>query len=92
VLYILEIFPVLLALISAYTCAGALKRARRGRDKIVYAMGILSTLLLLIGQSTWWYTTLVANTDTIANVRDYVWVAFDIVVTTAFILLTSRRG
>lgn len=84
---ILEALPILLAIYSAIVCAKQYTIDRRKHHKRVLLLGVISSLLLITAQTSW-YVTYVINGNLIGTwFANQIWAIFNSLTMLAFILL-----
>lgn len=87
--YILEAVPILLAVYAAIICAKQYAVDRRRQNKQVLLLGVISSLLLLVAQTSWYFTSVVHNNAVGTWLADQVWTLFNSLTMLAFILLAK---
>lgn len=84
---IFEAIPILLAIYAAIICARQYTLDRRKHHKRVLLLGVISSLLLIIAQTSW-YVTYVVNGNLIGTwFANQVWTLFNSLTMLAFIML-----
>lgn len=58
---ILDIIPIILAFIAAVMAALKIRTARRDTDKMVYIISVVSAILMIIAQTSWWVSYVLLN-------------------------------
>lgn len=84
---ILESIPIFLAIYAAIICARQYTIDRRRNVRRVLLLGVVSALLLIVAQTSW-YVTFVVHDNLIGTwFADKVWTVFNSLTMLAFILL-----
>lgn len=89
--HIIELTPVALAIPAVILCARKYMVARRNRDRIVLALAVICSLLMIFAQTSWWATYVIHGDllgTTLANV---IWTAFNCATMTVFIIMGWPR-
>lgn len=85
--HIIESIPILLAVYAAIVCARQYMVDRRKHHKRVLLIGVVSSLLLIIAQTSWYVTYVVQGNLAGTWFADQIWTAFNSLTMLAFILL-----
>lgn len=85
--HIIESIPILLAIYAAIVCTKQYAVDRRKHHKRVLLLGVISSLLLIVAQTSW-YVTYVVNGNLIGTwFADQIWTVFNSITMLAFIML-----
>lgn len=90
--HILQLFPVILALIAAVLCTQSYATGRRRQDKTVMALGVLCALMLIVAQTSWWTTYLIQGNLLGTWFANSIWVIFNALTMIVFIILAYPRA
>lgn len=89
--YIFEIFPIILAFIAIYSCSRRFYETRRRTDKITLILAIVSSILMIIAQSTWLWQYFVIGDLMGTWIANTIWTVFNGTVMVCFIYMSSVR-
>lgn len=89
--YILQALPVVLAVIAAVKCAIHYTSIRRAQDRRVVGLAIISSLLLVIAQTSWFVSSVIQHDLEGTWFAAWIWNIFNTLTMAIFILLASRR-
>lgn len=89
--HVINGIPLFLALVALLSCSHRLLVERRSQRKILLALGIGGASLMLVAQSSWWYTVFSGLTEgeVWANM---VWTVFNGLAMVVFIMMSRPRG
>lgn len=86
---ILEVLPVLLAVIAIFACANRAILARRAHERRVYLGMVICSVLMIVAQSSWTYTILKGMSEA-TDFANMLWSCFNAGVMAVFIASTRR--
>lgn len=81
-----ELLPVVMAMIAAICCARRYSSERRKHTKTVMALGVVSSVLLIVAQSSWWTSYVVMGIGQGTQFADAIWTIFNTLTMLAFIV------
>ena len=85
--YVIEALPVVLAIYAAIICAKRYAEDRRHYVKQVLLMAVISALLLITAQTSWYISTVILSTAAGTWFADKIWTIFNSITMLAFIML-----
>lgn len=88
---IIEAVPIVLAFYAAIACAYRYTVDRRKNYKKVLLLGVVSSILLIIAQSSWYVASVLQSKLVGTEYSEHLWIIFNILTMIAFILL-ARGG
>lgn len=84
-----QLLPVILACIAAITCAHRFNSGRRKQDKIVMALSVTCSLLLIVAQTSWWTTFLIEGNLLGTIFADTIWTIFNSLIMVTLIIISD---
>lgn len=75
--HIFELIPILLAIIAAFSCSYRFKYYRRTHDRIAMLISTITSLLLIIAQTSWWVSSILDGNLLGTTFANHIWVIFD---------------
>lgn len=85
--HIIEAIPIVLAIYAAVACAKQYTLDRRRHTKRVLLIGVVSSLLLIIAQTSWYITFVLDHNLQGTWFADQIWTLFNSLTMLAFIFL-----
>ncbi len=75
--YIFEILPIILAVIASISCAIRFSRDRRVHDRLAMLIAIISSILMIVAQTSWWVTYAIDGNLMGTTFANGVWTVFN---------------
>jgi len=85
--HLFQILPIVLAFVAAISCSISFARDRRTQDKVGMVIACLSSVLLIVAQTSWWTTYLIEHSLQGTVFANTIWTVFNSTTMIAFILL-----
>lgn len=85
----LELLPIVLAVISIFVSAKAYLKARRKTDKLRLILSIVTAMIMIIAQTSWYTTSILLHRIEDSTFANYLWTIFN---TLAMIILIMFPG
>lgn len=90
-MYILEIIPILLAIVAIFVTSIKLLNIRRKTDYIICTFSIVASLLLIFAQTSWWVSMFIDNNLEGTSFSNKIWFMFNTIVMLILILNNTPR-
>jgi len=87
---IFNFLPIVLAVIAAIMCTRRFHEDRRKHDRATMAMAVVSCMLLVLAQTSWWTTYIIEGNLMGTWFANTVWTIFNTLVMSTFILISYR--
>ena len=81
-----QILPIILACTAAVVCSIRYSSDRRKSDRTTMLLSVLSSVLLIVAQTSWWATYLIENSLQGTVFANYIWTVFNSLVMLTFII------
>ena len=88
---ILDLIPILLAVVALIKMSTAFEHMRRMRDRAILLFGCISASLLIVAQLSWWSTFVLKQELFDDWYVNYIWTAFNSLTMLTFILFAAPR-
>ena len=88
---IFEFSPVLLAMIALVMCGRSFKIQRRRFDKFKLMLSVIAALLLIIAQTSWYFSSVINQQLEDTWLANYIWTLFNILAMVLIILNAYPR-
>lgn len=89
---IVEFVPVVLAVIAAIMSAHRANVARRTSDVVYCVLAIISCILLIVAQTSWWVSYVVQGDLLGTWFSNQIWLVFNTLVMVMIIITTAPRN
>ena len=89
---IIEIIPIVLAIVAIYLASGRLTQLRRTQDRISNIIGIIASIILIVAQSSWYASAVVDGTLQGTWFANQLWTAFNSLVMLLMIISSYPRS
>lgn len=90
-MYILDIIPVLLAIVAIFVSSLRLLDIRRKSDYIICTFSIVAALLLIFAQTSWWVSVVISHNLAGTSFANCIWLVFNTLVMLILILTNTPR-
>jgi len=87
--YFFQLLPVMLAIVAAIVCSVRFTRDRRRHDKLTMLLATVSSVLLIIAQTSWWTTYLISNSLQGTVFANTLWTVFNSTSMVTLILISQ---
>jgi len=87
--HLFQLLPVVLAIVAAVSCAIRFAKDRRRYDKWAMLLGTLSSLLLIVAQTSWWTTYIITNSLQGTVFANTLWTVFNSTSMVTLILISQ---
>jgi len=89
--YFFQLLPVILACIAAVACSMRFARDRRKHDRVAMFIAALSSVLLVIAQTSWWSSYILQGSLKGTEFANFLWTIFNTLTMVSFILIAQPR-
>lgn len=90
--YFVELLPVCLAILVIINCAKYYTVVRRRKDKFTVVLAIISSVLLIFAQTSWFVTYAIYGGFTGTELANHIWTLFNTLTMATFFVLSYTRG
>ena len=87
----LDIIPILLAIVAIFVSSIKLVNIRRKSDYIVCTLSIIGAILLIFAQTSWWVSVVIDNNLEGTWLSNKVWLMFNTIMMIILILNNTPR-
>jgi hypothetical protein len=87
--HLFQILPIVLACVAAVACSVRFGRGRRHHDRLAMALATLSSVLLIVAQTSWWTTYLIEHSLQGTEFANAIWTIFNSTTMVTFILMAQ---
>jgi len=86
--YLFQLLPIVLAIIAAISCSYRYTQDRRKYDRWAMLLAVLSSILLIVAQTSWWATYILNNSLQGTELANFIWTAFNSLVMICLIMIS----
>jgi len=87
--YILQILPIGLAIIAVISCSIRFHKDRRKHDRLAMLLSVVSSILLIVAQTSWWVTYAIEGNLMGTVFANHVWTVFNSLIMVCLIMFAQ---
>lgn len=87
--YFFQLSPVILAIIAAISCSYRFAKDRRKHDRLAMLLSVVSSLLLIVAQTSWWVTYAIEGNLLGTVFANNIWTVFNSLIMICLILFAQ---